>query len=135
MRNNLKVALSLTTLFFAGCTTFHLTTESLLQQFADVHTETKTNFIIAFPLIFPGTVNGNTLTEIKVLDQNNKEHTIPVTNHTGVRITKKDGTRKTFYFDTLLIHDSTINGKKSHFVGLEIKPIKLDDIAQIELQR
>jgi len=135
MRNNLKVALSLTTLFFAGCTTFHLTTESLLQQFADVHTETKTNFIIAFPLIFPGTVNGNTLTEIKVLDQNNKEHTIPVTNHTGVRITKKDGTRKTFYFDTLLIKDSTINGKKSHFVGLDINPIKLDDIAKIELQR
>ena len=80
-------------------------------------------------------VTGNSLTEIKVLDQNNKEHTIPVTSHTGVRITKKDGTRKTFYFDTLLIKDSTINGKKSHFVGLDIHPIKLDDIAKIELQR
>jgi len=135
MRNNLKVTLFLTTLFLFSCTTYHLTTEGLLQQFADVHPETKTNFIVALPLIFPGTVTGNSLTEIKVLDQNNKEHTIPVTNHTGVRITKKDGTRKTFYFDTLLIKDSTINGKKSHFVGLDIKPIKLDDIAKIELQR
>jgi len=135
MRNNLKVILSLATLFLFGCTTYHLTTESLLQQFADVHAETKTNFIIAFPLIFPGTVTGNSLTEIKVLDQNNKEHTIPVTNHTGVRITKKDGTKKTFYFDTLLIKDSTINGKKTHFANLDIKPIKLDDIAKIELQR
>jgi len=135
MRNNLKLTLSLTTVFFVGCTTYHLTTESLLQQFAGTQTETKTNFIIAFPLIFPGTVSGNSLTEVKVLDQNNKEHTIPVTNRTGVRITKKDGTGKTFYFDTLLIKDSTINGKKSHFVGLDINPIKLADIAKIEFQR
>ena len=122
-------------LLFAGCTTYHLTTESLLQQFADVQPQTKTNFIVAFPLIFPGVVTGNSLTQVKVLDPNNKEVIIPVTNRTGVRITKKDGTRKTFYFDTLLIKDSTINGKKSHFVGIDIKPIKLDDIAKIELQR
>jgi len=133
MKSNLKATLFLTILLLSGCTTYHLTTQTLLQQFADVHPETKTNFIFAFPLIFPGTVTGNSLTEIKVLDQNNKEHTIPVTNHTGVRITTKDGTRKTFYFDTLLIKD--INGKKSHFVGLDIKPIKLDDIVKIELQR
>ncbi len=135
MKNNLKITLFFTTLFMFGCTTYHLTTESLLQQFADSHPETKKNFIIALPLIFPGTVTGNSLTEIKVLDQNNKEHTIAVTNHTGVRITKKDGTRKTFYFDTLLIKDSVINGKKSHFAGLDIKPIRLDDIAKVELQR
>jgi len=135
MKSNLKATLFLTTLLLSGCTTYHLTTETLLRQFADVHPETKTNFIFAFPLIFPGIVTGNSLTEIKVLDQNNKEHIIPVTNHTGVRITTKDGTRKTFYFDTLLIKDSTINGKKSHFVGLDIKPIKLDDIVKIELQR
>jgi len=135
MKTVLKIILILPILFLFSCTTYHLTTETLLRQFADVHPETKTNFIFAFPLIFPGTVTGNSLTEIKVLDQNNKEHIIPVTNHTGVRITTKDGTRKTFYFDTLLIKDSTINGKKSHFVGLDIKPIRLDNIAKIELQR
>jgi hypothetical protein len=122
-------------ILLTGCATYHITTESLLQQFADVTPETKKNFIIAFPLIFPGTVKGNSLTEIKVLDQNNKERILPVTSHTGVRITKKDGSRKTFYFDTLLIQDSTINGKKSHFVGIDIKPFKLADIAKIELQR
>jgi len=135
MTNNLKISVVVSTLFLLGCTTYHLTTGSLLEQFANVHPEKKTNIIFAYPLIFPGTVTGNTLTEIKVLDQNNKEQVIPVTNHTGVRITKKDGTRKTFYFDTLLIKDSIINGKKSHFVGLDIKPIKLDDIQKIELQR
>jgi hypothetical protein len=135
MTSEFKIMWVLIILCICSCTTYHLTTGSLLQQFADVHPETKTNIIIAFPLIFPGSVTGNSLNSIKVLDQNNKEHIIPVTNHTGVRITKKDGTRKTFYFDTLLIQDSVINGKKSHFVGLDIKPIKLDDIEKIELQK
>ena len=134
MNKQLRTALVLTSILLTGCTTYHLTTESLLQQFADVHPETKRNFIIAFPLIFPGIVTGNSLTEVKVLDKNNKEHIIPVTNHTGVRITKKDGTRKTFYFDTLLIKDSTINGKKSNFIGINITPIKLNEIEKIELQ-
>ena len=119
----------------SGCTTYHMTTESLLTQFADVQPETKKNFIIALPLVFPGIVEGNSLTEIKVLDQHDAEHTIPVTSHTGVRITTKDGKKRTFYFDTLLIKDSTINGKKSHFVGLDVKPVKLSDIDKIELQR
>ncbi len=135
MKLSLKLVLLVTILFLHACTTYHLSTESLLQQFANSQPETKINFIVALPLIFPGVVTGNSLAEVKVLDPNDNEHIIPVTNHTGVRITKKDGTRKTFYFDTLLIKDSTINGKKSHFIGLDIKPIKLDDISKIELQR
>lgn len=132
MKNSLKAALFF--IILSGCTTYHITTESLLQQFADVHPENKT-VSIAYPLFFSGTVTGNSLKEIKVLDQNNQEHTIPVTSHTGVRITKKDGTRKTFYFDTMLIQDSTITGEKAHLIKIDIKPIKLDDIATIELQR
>ena len=136
MRTNLKIILSFSAIFLLSCTTYHLTTESLLQQFAAVHPETKVSLIIAPPFIFfPGIVTGNSLTEVRVLDKNNKENIIPVTDRTGVRITKKDGTRKTFYFNTLLIKDSTINGKKSHFVGFSINPIKLDDIAKIELQQ
>jgi hypothetical protein len=118
-----------------GCTTYHLTTQSLLDQFANAKPEKKVNYIIALPFIFPGEVTGNDLKEIKCLDPHGKEAILPVTNHTGVRISKKDGTRKTFYFDTLLVKDSTINGKKSHFLGLDIKPMNLNDIDKIELQR
>lgn len=132
MKKNLVLLL---TLLLTGCATYHITTGSLLQQFADTQPEIKRNFIVAPPFIFPGTVTGNSLREIKVLDKNNVEHILPVTNHTGVRITKKDGTRKTFYFDTLLIRDSVINGQKSHFVKMEINPIKLDEIEKIELQQ
>jgi PBP1b-binding outer membrane lipoprotein LpoB len=134
-RLSLITLLATSTLFISGCATYHLTTQSLLKQFADTQQEKKVNFIIAPPFMFPGIVNGNSLREIKVLDSKEQEQVITVTNHTGIRITKKDGKRSTFYFDTLLIQDSTITGKKDHFFGMNIKPINLNSIQKIELQK
>jgi hypothetical protein len=126
---------TISTLLVSSCATYHLTTQSLLEQFASAQKEKKVNYIFAFPLVFPGTVTGNSLREIKVLDSKEKEQVIRVTNHTGVRVTKKDGKRNTFYFDTLIIQDSTITGKKDHFFGFNIKPISLNTIQKIELQK
>lgn len=122
-------------LILTSCQTYHMTTKSLLEQLANTEKEKKVNVIIAFPFFFPGIVTGNSLNEVKVLDKYEKECIIPVTHHTGVRITKKDGKRKTFYFDTLIIEDSTITGKNDHFLGISIKPINLNNINKIELQK
>lgn len=121
-------------LILSGCATYTLTTKSLLEQFAGTQKETKTNYIVAFPLVFPGTVTGNSLRSILVLDKKGMGHILHVTNRTGVRITKKDGKKSTFYFDTLIIQDSTITGKKDHFFGINAKPINLNNIQKIELQ-
>ncbi len=118
-----------------SCATYHISTESLLTQFANAQPEKKVNFIVAFPLVFPGVVTGNNLRQIKVLDKNEQERVLPVTRAMGIRITKKDGTKKTFYFDTLIIKDSIITGKNDHFIGVNIKPINLNTISKIELQR
>ncbi len=99
------------------------------------HKQKKVNVIIAFPFFFPGEVVGNSLTEVRVLDKNENEVVIPVTYATGVRVTKKDGKSKTFYFDTLIIKDSLITGKKDHFFGQSIKPINLNSIEKIELRK
>jgi len=131
----LAIAAILSSLLLSSCATYHLTTESLLTQFADARKEKKVNFIVAFPLVFPGIVTGNSLRQIRVLDSKEHEQVIPVTHRTGVRITKKDGKRNTFYFDTLIIQDSTITGKKDHFFGINIKPINLNSIQKIELQK
>ncbi len=112
-----------------------MTTQSLIEQLADTQKEKKVTVIVAFPLFFPGVVTGNSLQQVKVLDKNEKEVVIPVTNRTGIRVTKKDGTRKTFYFNTLIIQDSLITGKNDHFIGTNIKPINLDNIEKIELQK
>lgn len=126
---------TISTLLLGSCSTYHLTTQSLLEQFASTKTEKKVNYIVAFPFVFPGTVTGNSLRKIKVLDSKEQEQVIRITNRTGVRITKKDGKRSTFYFDTLIIRDSTITGKKDHFFGINIQPINLNKIQKIELQK
>lgn len=112
-----------------------MTTQSLVEQMVDTKKEEKTTVVVAFPFFIPFTVNGNSLKEIKVLDKNDKETILPVTQRTGIRITKKDGQRKTFYFNTLIVKDSTITGKKDHFMGIDIKPISLNNIEKIELQK
>jgi len=134
--NKLTLSLMAMAVLMSRCATYNLSTQSLLEQFANSGQEKKTNYIVAFPYaFFPGRVTGNTLREVKVLDQNGQEHVISVRNRTAVRITKKDGKKNTFYFDTLIIQDSTITGKKDHFLGINIKPINLKDVHKIELQK
>ena len=122
-------------LFLTGCATYHLSTQSLVQQFADTQPEKKYTVVVAFPFFIPFSVNGNSLRTLRVLDNNGKETVIPVTNRTSVRITRNDSSRTTFYFNTLLIQDSTITGSKTHFFEAHIKPMKLKDIAKIEVQK
>ena len=117
-----------------ACQTYHISTQSLLEQCANIKKEKKTVFFIAPPFIFAGSVTGNDLKELKCYDDYEKEKVIHITNHTGIRITKKDNSQKTFYFNTLIIHDSVITGENTHFFNSPIKPIKLDDIAKIELE-
>jgi len=120
-------------LLLTSCATYHMTPQSLVKQLADTQKEKKVN--VLFPLFFPGVIDGNSLRQIKVLNKDEMECIIPVTNHTSIRITKKDGKRIAFYFDTLVIQDSTITGKKEHFIGVDIKPINLNNIEKIELQK
>lgn len=131
---NLIFGLSLVILLSA-CTTYYLTPESLVQQLAQSVPESKTSVIVVFPIIVPFTVKGNSLKEIIVKDKNWNNVTLPVTNRTSIRITEKNGKRTTFYFNTLILKDSIITGKKDHFIGINIKPININNIQKIELQK
>ncbi|GAA4454985.1 hypothetical protein [Rurimicrobium arvi] len=115
--------------------TYYLTTDSLLQQFADVRPEIKTHSLGLPPLFIHGSVTGNSLKQIKVLDKSNKERVLRITNHTGIKLTTLDGKSQIFLFNTLLIKDGMITGKRSRLLKLDIEPVKLTDIAKMELQR
>jgi hypothetical protein len=119
-------------LLLSSCSTYHITTQSLLEQLSNTNKEKK---VLFFPFFIPFIVEGNSLRTIKVLDKNEAECIIRVARETSVRITKKDGKKKTFYFDTMIVHDSLITGKNDHFLGISIKPINLNDITKIELQK
>lgn len=78
-------------------------------------------------------MKGNDLKTIKCIDKNGKEKEIPITNRAGIRITKNDNSKTTFYFNTLLNKDSSIVGSKTHFFNDKVKPIKLSDISKEEI--
>lgn len=121
-------------LLLTSCATYHLSTESLVQQMADTKPERQYIYSPNLPFI-PFSVDGNSLHQLKCVDKNGKETTIDVTNRTSVRITLADSSHKTFYFNTLLLKDSTITGSKTHFFEMHIKPILLRDVVKIEVQR
>ena len=136
MEKQATALIAMSALLLSGCATYHLSTQSLMEQFANTQKEKKITVLIMPPyLFFPGVVDGNNLREITVLDKQEQERTFPVTRHMGVRITKQDGKKTTFYFNTLLLKDSTITGSKTHFFNAKIKPIKFSDINKIQLQR
>jgi hypothetical protein len=119
-----------------GCANYHLSTQSLVEQFGNSSTEKKKILLPVFPYVFfVDPVTGNDLQTIKVLDKNGQEKVLTVTNQTGVRITRTDSSRTTFYFNTLLLKDSTITGSKTHFFNAHIKPINFRDISKIEIQK
>ena len=121
--------------FFSGCATYNLSTQSLLQQFANSGTEKKDIVLPVFPyMFFIHPVTGNDLRTLTCLDKNGKEKTIQITNRTGIRITKTDSSRTTFYFNTLLVKDSTITGSTTHFFNAHVRPIGFNEIAKIEIQ-
>ena len=122
-----------------SCATYHISTESLLQQFADVRKEEKVTYFLAggnrFLIFFPAMVQGNSLRTISVLDKDEREYPLRVTQTTGVRITGENGKKVTFYFNTLLLKDSTITGSKTHLFNAQITPIPFSQIKKIELQK
>jgi hypothetical protein len=117
-------------LLLEGCSTYHVSTESLLGQFAGTGTEMK-----EAPILFYKAVRGNDLKFIHCLDDKGNEAIIEVTNRTGIRITKMDNSKTTFYFDTLILKDSSITGSKTHYANAPIKPIKFSEISKIEIQK
>ena len=123
--------LSITIILFSlvlltGCASYNITVDSLTAQLND-------QVVNKGYLLAKESVKGNTLVSVKCIDKNGKELVLPVTNRTGVRIYTKDNSKKTFYFNTLLIKDNSIYGSKTHFVNAQIDPIKLSDIKEIEI--
>src|ERR1700748_2269083 len=111
MRKTVLSLLLAGTLLLTSCTTYHLSTQSLVQQF-DSSSARK-----------GGDVTGHDLTTITCLDKKGAEHTLTVFPRTQIRITRQNNSRTTIYFYTLSIKDSMLSGGKSNLINLPIKPI------------
>jgi hypothetical protein len=124
---HLSYVISFTSMtFLTSCASYMVSTSNLSDQLTG-------DTVSKGYLLAKVAVKGNDLKTVKCVDKNGKEKEITVTNRTGVRITKIDNSKTTFYFNTLLIKDSSIVGSKTHFFNDKIKPIKFSDISKIEI--
>ena len=113
-------------IFLLGCASYQISKSSLSDQL-------NGNIVSKGYFFATDAVKGNDLKTIKCIDKNGKEVEIKVTNRTGAKIIKIDNSSVTFYFNTLLIKDSSIVGSKTHFFKDNVKPIKFSDISKIEI--
>jgi hypothetical protein len=105
----------------SGFSQYHISKDSLINQMQKGAPEKH---------IF---VTGNDLQTIACLDKNENAVNLEITNRTGIRIIRKDNSKKTFYLNTVIITDSTIGGSKTHFFNAQIKAIRFSDIDKIEI--
>ena len=112
--------------FLTSCASYMVSTSSLSDQLTG-------DTVSKGYLLAKDAVKGNDLKTVKCVDKNGKEKEITVTNRTAVKITKTDNSKTTFYFNTLLIKDSSVVGSKTHFFNYKVKPIKFSDISKIEI--
>jgi hypothetical protein len=119
---------------FINCATYCISRDSLKEQMQSaVPMEGTFTFTTGGFFLFRKIMSNNIRTLV-VTDKNGKEKTINVSIRTGIRITTKDGKRKTFYFDTMFLENNCVVGQNTHFFNWPIKPISFEEITKIELQ-
>ena len=99
------------------------------------HKQMKGNLLNMYVIVPSYNIEGNSIRTLRVLDKKEHEYRLGVNKHTGIRIKKKDGKKVSFYFDMLLLTDSTITGSKTHLYNAKIKPIPFSEVSKMELQQ
>jgi len=123
----------------SSCKTYYMTPASLKSQLEDINPE-KISESYDFRLglagiLLKGKMNFyNGIDSIAVTDKQGMESRLPVTNHTGVRLTDTAGHSVIVYFDSMFIKDSLVFASKSHFLTLPIHR-NLYSLSKVEIQK
>ncbi|WP_339835892.1 hypothetical protein [uncultured Flavobacterium sp.] len=118
-----------------SCTTYIIPTESFKTQFSKFDSIQKRERVINNPLTY-GTIKymTNNIMMINAIDKNNNPLTIRNSASLEMRVTKKNGKKNIFYFDTVTLENDTLKGSQSRFLPNIRKEIPFDDIIKIEIQ-
>ncbi|WP_338378279.1 hypothetical protein [uncultured Flavobacterium sp.] len=130
-----KIVLLAVVLIFYSCTTYTIPVESFKAQFSKFDTIQKRERVISNPLTY-GNLKymTNNILMINVIDKNNNPLTIRNSPSLEMRITKKNGKKNVFYFDTVTLENDTLKGSQSRFLPNLKKEIPFDHIFKIEIQ-
>lgn len=122
---------SLSSLFFASCATYHMTKEEFYAQIAAGDSRDVASSHPAGFAYNRYTTNG--VRTIRCLDKNGKPASFESSPRVEVRITTTANKKRMFYFDTILLEDSVFSGMNSRILGTR-RSVRYIDIKKVELQ-
>jgi hypothetical protein len=117
-----------------ACKNYYLTTDSLKTQFRGIDSTRLRPVIVQGPMGGRFQYLANPIREIACVDKNGNAAQLINSPSIEMRISQADGKRSVFYFDRVLVTDSTLTGVQSRFISSIRKTIRLKDIRKIEIQ-
>jgi hypothetical protein len=117
-----------------SCTTYYLTTDSLRNQFSGVDSTKLRMVTVRGPVGEEYKYLANPINEIECVDKKGNPSRLTNSPSIEMRVTQENRKRTIFYFDRVIVTDSTLHGVRSRFIPSINKTIKLRDIRKIEIQ-
>ena len=122
-------------LIIISCKTYTIPTESFKNQFTKTENIQEKEVEINNPLLYGNLkYSANNIKTLNVIDKNGNKITIPNSPSLEMRITHKNGKKYLFYFDTIILENDTLKGRRSRFIPNLTRKIPFDSIAKIEVQ-
>jgi len=130
-----SVIILLVMLLLTSCVTYFIPIESFKQQFAGIDSSKLNQVLVQGPYFDQYSYNANPIKTIKCVDKNNNPAELQNSPSIEIRFTYgKNNKRVIFYFDRILVNDSSVIGVRSRFIPSFRKTIPLKSISKIEIQ-
>jgi hypothetical protein len=122
-------------LLVSSCKTYLIPIDSFRVQLSNSKIASTQDVKINNPLFLSNiSYQANTIKYIKVVDKKGEKFSLRNSASIEMRVTRKNGKKTIFYFDTVTLQYNYLRGGRSRFIPSLVKEIHIDSIAKIEIQ-
>lgn len=117
-----------------SCTTYYIPIKSFKQQFKGIDSTSLKVIEAVGPVGEKFSYPSNLIDTIYCVDDNDKPFKLPNSPSIEIRFTDNNDDHTIFYFDTIFLQDSLVNGAKSRFIPSVRDVISINNVKLIEVQ-
>jgi len=122
-------------LIISSCTTYTIPIESFRKQMITATSDNVSEAGINNPLFYKNIKYlSNNIDKLIVTDKNGNKTYLHNSPSIEMRITHSNGKKYLFYFDTIILENNTLKGRRSRFAKNFTRAIPIDSILKIEIQ-
>ncbi len=121
------------TIVFNSCKNYYIPKDSFIKQFTNIDSTKLRTVVVRGPLGGTATYKANPINKIKCVDKKGNDAELNNGPSIETRITINNKKKVIFYFDRVVIHDSSVYGVQSRFLNMRTS-IPIKDITKIEVQ-